>query len=34
MEQIVREYGLSIVTFVMGTGFLGVLSLLLEQVCR
>lgn len=33
MEHIVGEYGLSVITMVIGTGFVGVLCLLLEQVC-
>lgn len=33
MEQMMKEYGMSVLTLVMGTSFVGVLSLLLEQVC-
>lgn len=33
MEQMMKEYGISIVTIVMGTGFVGMLGLLLEYVC-
>lgn len=33
MDQIIKEYGMCVVTFVVGTGFVGALGLLLEQVC-